>query len=176
MKAELLTLGMEVRHPGYGTGTVKAIQEHSVEIQFVDQRRTVHPETSGLEPAESQATLTGLHLPLNQLIRQTVDSAMERLGLERPEDAVRELAKRWKGGRMILHSIDPTLQTKEVELELFFHKLVMMRNNLRVLEQKVNSHEGLTSAEKFDWQQYITRCYGSMTTFNVLFQDKESQF
>lgn len=101
---------------------------------------------------------------------------MERLGLERPDDAVRELAKRWKGGRMVLHSTVPTLQTKEVELELFFHKLVMMRNNLRVLEQKVNSHEGLTAAEKFDWQQYITRCYGSMTTFNVLFQDKENQF
>ncbi|MSU34070.1 MAG: hypothetical protein EXS36_02965 [Pedosphaera sp.] len=176
MKAELLTLGMQVRHPDYGAGTVKVIHEHSAEIQFLDGRRTVHPETSGLEPAESQAALTGLHLPLTQLISQTVDSTLQRLGLERPDGAVRELAKRWKGGRMVLHPTDPTLQTKEVELQLFFHKLVMMRNNLRVLEQKVNSHEGLTSAEKFDWQQYITRCYGSMTTFNVLFQDKENQF
>jgi hypothetical protein len=69
------------------------------------------------------------------------------------------------------------LQTKELPLDAFFHKIVMMRNNLRTLEQKLNSApRSLTDTEKFDWQGYITRCYGSMTTFNVLFRNKEDQF
>ena len=176
MKLSELHVGQRVVHPQYGEGEVRSIHEHGAEVLFREGRKPVDPELSGLAPAEAQAGIQGLAVPLDQLIRQVVEATADRIGLEKPDSQVRELATRWKGGMMVLKPADPSLQPKELELEVFFHKLVMMRNQLRVLEQKVNSSETLSSAEKFDWQQYITRCYGSMTTFNLLFKDKESHF
>lgn len=167
---------MRVRHPAYGIGTVRAITEGTTDIQFEDQRRTVVPESSGIQPAEPQATLSSLSIPLALLIEQTVGAWVDKLGIQAPDHIVHEMAGRWRHGRLVLHPSDPALATKEVELEQFFHKIVMVRNNLRLLEQKVNASEGLSAAEKVDCQQYITRCYGSLTTFNLLFKDKESQF
>jgi len=71
---------------------------------------------------------------------------------------------------------DSSLRPNEVPLETFFHKIVMIRYNLRVLEQKVNGIDKLSEVDKFDLQQYITRCYGSLTTFNILFKNKDDQF
>ena len=176
MKIEALHIGMKVRHPQYGQGLVKTISEATADIQFDEGKRTVAPEPSGLEPAEPQAAIRGLDLPLNKFVQQTVDATIQRLGLEKPDSEVHMLSSRWHKGKIVLHPADPTLQTKEVPLEMFFHKIVGMRNQMRVLEQKINSHSKLDDAEKIDMQQYITRCYGSMTTFNLLFKEKEDQF
>jgi hypothetical protein len=176
MKIELLHVGMKVRHPQYGVGTVRSISEHAAEVRFDEGQRTVEPQGAGLEPAEPQAEVTGLTQPLGVFIKETTEAVVRALGLEKPESMADELLARWHNGRMVLHPSDPTLQTKEVPLEMFFHKIVMIRNNLRVLEQKINSHEKLSDAEKVEMQQYITRSYGSMTTFNVLFRNKEDQF
>ena len=129
-----------------------------------------------MEPAEPQVAVSGLSQPLKIYVQETAAAVVNALGLEKPESFSAELGTRWHHGRMVLHPADSSLQTKEVPLEVFFHKIVMMRNNLRVLEQKINGHEKLADAEKVEMQQYITRCYGSMTTFNMLFRDKENQF
>src|SRR2546430_16951171 len=101
---------------------------------------------------------------------------VEALGLEQKDMLVEGLATRWQRGTLVMQPADTSLQPKEVPLETFFHKIVMIRNNLRVLEQKVNASDKLSDADKFDLQQYITRCYGSLTTFNILFKNKDDQF
>jgi hypothetical protein len=87
-----------------------------------------------------------------------------------------EIANRWDGGEMILKPGKPGLQEKRIPLDSLFHKVVMIRDKLRVLEQKINAHPKLAADEKVQMQQYVTGCYGSLTTFNVLFADREDQF
>ena len=176
MKIEDMRIGMQVRHVQYGVGAVKSMNEHTADVRFDSGVHTVEPQASGLEPAETTAVISPLSIPVGLLIQRTVDAAMDKLGFEKPDAVVEKLGVRWHGGKVVMHPADTTLQTKDVPLEVFFHKIVMVRNNLRVLEQKINAHEKLTDGEKVEMQQYITRCYGSLTTFNVLFKEKEEQF
>jgi hypothetical protein len=176
MRHESMHVGMKVQHPDYGMGTVKSVSEHLADIRFDSGLRTLSPEQCDLKPAEAQAELNGLTVPLSAIISETVAAMVHELGLERDESVVEKLAARWQKGTLVLRPSDPTLQSKETPLEVFFHKIVMMRNNLRVLEQKINGHPQLSDAEKVEVQQYISRCYGSMTTFNILFKDKEDNF
>ena len=176
LNIESLHIGMKVLHPRYGVGIVRSLTQQTAEIAFDDAPRTVAPASSDLTSAEPAATLTELQVPLDNLIRQTAQSVVEALGLEKDDTIVEGLATRWQRGTLVMQSSDSSLQPKEVPLETFFHKIVMIRNNLRVLEQKVNASDKLSDADKFDLQQYITRCYGSLTTFNVLFKNKDDQF
>jgi hypothetical protein len=176
MKIQSIHIGMQVKHPQYGVGLIRGIAEHTVDVVFDDGKRIVDPEASGLEAAEAQLSVSGLERPLGPFIQEIINNTVNALGFEKPDAVVPELGVRWHGGKAVLHPADPALQTKEVPLETFFHKIVMVRNQLRVLEQKINAHEKLSDGEKIEMQQYITRCYGSLTTFNLLFKNKEGQF
>jgi hypothetical protein len=176
MKIQELTIGLKIRHPQYGIGIVKALNEYTAEIRFDEGTRAIEPEVSGVTPAEPTVSVNGLEMPLKQFIESTIQGTIDKLGFEKPDAVVENLGVRWHGGKLVLHPTDITLQTKEVPLEVFFHKVVGVRNQLRVLEQKINAHEKLSDGEKVEMQQYITRCYGSLTTFNILFKNKEDQF
>jgi hypothetical protein len=87
-----------------------------------------------------------------------------------------ELGAKWAGGEVVLKPGKDGLQEKRVPIDVFFHKIVMLRDRLRVLEQRINGNPKLAAEEKVQMQQYITACYGSLTTFNVLFADRDDQF
>jgi len=176
MKIQSLTVGLRVKHPQYGVGTVKAVSEHLAEIRFDDALRSIDPDLGEVTPAEPSMAVSGLEISLRQFVESMIETIVDRLGVEKPDATVDELGVRWHKGKAVLHPADSTLQTKEIPMEVFFHKVVGLRNQLRVLEQKINAHSVLTDGEKVEMQQYISRCYGSLTTFNLLFKTKEGQF
>ncbi|MDD1750369.1 MAG: hypothetical protein LUO89_10895 [Methanothrix sp.] len=170
---ELLN-GQVVYHAGFGTGRVVSIDGERVIVNFVKvgakffTHSTAEAELS-FEPFEDNEDDD----------RPDVDELKEALReVLRAEGLIGavDLGEKWDGGEMLLKPGKAGLQEKSVPIDSFFHKIVMVRNNLRVLEQNINSSEKLNDEDKVNLQQYITRCYGSLTTFNVLFADKKDWF
>jgi hypothetical protein len=176
MNTPILTPGMKIVHPNHGEGVVEKVSTGSAEIRFGNILRTIDPRLADIKVPEPMVKVGEVEVPLKTFVQGIVESTVNELGIEQPDASVSELGPRWIKGKLVMHPSDPTLQTKEVPLETFFHKIVMVRNQLRVLEQKINAHGKLDDAEKVEMQQYITRCYGSLTTFNILFKEKEDQF
>src|SRR5436853_6354823 len=100
---------MKVKRPHYGLGVVKTISEHTAEIKFEDGIKTVAPDTSGLEPGEAQAAISGLSQPLSIFVRETAQAVVAALGLEKPDTLIEKLAQRWHNGKLVIHSNDPSL-------------------------------------------------------------------
>ena len=176
MKAQSLTVGLRITHPNHGEGVVEKVSANAAEIRFGNILRTIDPEIADITMAEPNVKIGDAEIPLKQFVADTVEAVLDRLGFEQPDAVVEQLGTRWHNGRIMLHPADSALQPKEIPLATFFHKIVGVRNQLRVLEQKINAHDKLSDAEKVEMQQYITRCYGSLTTFNILFKEKDDQF
>jgi hypothetical protein len=138
-------------------------------------RRPRIDRAAGTEPDEAP---TPTVLP-EDLLEMDAEEFRRILGeVIREELGVRpvELAGKWQGGEVILKPGKEGLQEKRLPIDTIFHKVIMVRDRLRVLEQRINAHPTLAAEEKVQMQQYVTACYGSLTTFNVLFADREDQF
>ena len=171
MSEILLGVGSRVKHPQFGKGVIVQIRSDAYEITFIDiGTRNITRDYEGLEVIEAVET------PSDLTTYEKLEKSLIRV-LRRFSDIQETvpIGGRWTGGRMVLEPGDKSLKEKEVPIETFFHKIVMVRDRLRVLEQKINT-SALTDEEKVELQQYITRVYGSLTTFNILFKNKEDQF
>ncbi|HZF49909.1 MAG TPA: hypothetical protein VE093_14720 [Polyangiaceae bacterium] len=112
-----------------------------------------------------------IDMDMDEFRRVLREVLSEELGIGRVE-----MGGRWQGGELVLRPGKPGTQEKKVPLDAFFHKIVMIRDRLRVLEQKINTSDQMSDADKVQLQAYITACYGSLTTFNVLFAKREDGF
>lgn len=175
MEIHTLGIGARVKHPTFGKGVVFDIDDRTVHVFFQQEgEQTISRSFQGLEvlaPGPDPGT-DAEALDLEE-VKDALREVLEEM--DQPQRVV-EMAPRYDGGMLVLRPRDPELKSKEIPMEEFFHKIVMMRDRFRVLEQKINAHKGLSDQEKVDLQQYITRCYGSLTTFNILFEDKEDHF
>jgi hypothetical protein len=173
LNIQSIGIGARIKHPVFGVGIVVGIDITTIKVFFKGEGdKEISRTFAGIEVIEPAA-----EAPDNSLKIDDVEKMLKRV-LVSFSDVSRkyELGGRWEGGIMVLKPASPELQSKEVPIETFFHKIVMMRDRLRVLEQNINSHDKLTDEDKVNLQQYITRVYGSMTTFNVLFANKEDFF
>lgn len=161
-------LGTIVRHRDFGRGRIVAYDGDRYVIVFPGgEARTVAFAFDGLEAEGSAGD------PELDRIAEVVRSVLGDHGWL---DVDLELGRRWVGGTLRLIPGKADAQPKEVPIEVFLKKLVGIRDRLRVLEQKINSHPSLAAEEKLELQGYITRCYGSLTSFNVLFGNRASWF
>ena len=165
-----LGIGSRVKHPAYGDGVIIRLHVAAYEVCFVQfGLKMVGKEYSNWEvveriPTEEAVSFSEAEESLVKILRSWAGVGLEKV----------ELGERWINGKMVLQA--DGVQPKEIPIDTFFHKIVMMRDRLRVLEQAINAHKKLSDEDKVNLQQYITRCYGSMTTFNILFKNKENYF
>lgn len=161
-----------MEHPNFGEGIVVDLDQSTINVFFKSEGdRAIDRSYEGLEIIESPAEVDAV-LDI-ETVEASIRSVIKEF-IDNPEPI--QLAGKWDGGTVILKPGDEELQSKEIPIDTFFHKIVMVRDRLRVLEQNINSHDKLSDSDKVHLQQYISRIYGSLTTFNVLFAKKDDHF
>ncbi len=166
----ILGISSRIKHPEYGIGVVTNVTSKHYWVTFIE---------NGLETIDIDSDfeiIDAVEDEVDSVSFYEVETILRNM-LKKWSDVseIVPIADKWKGGKLIFEPGDTNLKGKEIPIDNFFHKIVMVRDRIRVMEQKINS-SNLDEQEKIDLQQYITRMYGSLTTFNVLFKNKSQQF
>ena len=172
MEQTTLGIGTRLQHTHHGPGVIVGIRFATYLVSFFNH---------GIKEIDKNDDKLDEIIPENVSAEVETQSETEKslLKILRLWGGITEnvpLGDKWIKGTLLIQPFDKSLKPKEIPVEDFFHKIVMLRDRLRVLEQNINSNKKLTDEEKVNLQQYITRCYGSLTTFNVLFRNKEQWF
>ena len=172
MDQTLLGIGTRLQHTIHGPGVIVGIRYATYLVSFI-HHGIIEVDKTDTKLDDIQPENVTEEIETNSNVEK---SLLKILRLWGDVSEIVKLGDRWVGGTMLLQPKDTSLKPKEIPIEVFFHKIVMARDRLRVLEQNINSNKNLTDEEKVNLQQYITRIYGSFTTFNVLFKNKEHWF
>ncbi len=172
MNDEELGIGSRIKHPQFGIGVVINVKSKTYSVVFAEKGRIevakAYNAIEVIEAAEPDTDLISL---------SNIESTLINI-LKKYSDIseVVPLGERWLGGKMVFYPANPNQQPKEIMIDVFFNKIIMLRDRLRVMEQRINAHDKLSEEDKINLQQYLTRIYGSLTTFNVFFKEKDHHF
>ncbi|MEP3210129.1 MAG: hypothetical protein ABJN95_13100 [Maribacter sp.] len=168
---QILGIGSRIDHTEFGKGVVTNVTSKYYWVTFMEnglETIAVDSEFEIIEAVEDEVdsvSFSEVEQSLIAILRKWSDAS-----------SISPIADKWKGGTLVLAPKDTGLANKEIPIQTFFHKVVMVRDRIRVMEQKINASKNLDDQEKVDLQQYITRIYGSLTTFNVLFKNQSDHF
>lgn len=168
---QILGIGSRINHPQHGKGVVTNVTAKMYWVTFIEnglETIATDEDFEVLEAAEDDVDTVSFY--------EVEKSLRDILKKWNGFSEIVPIADKWKGGTLVLQPANSGLASKEIPIDTFFHKIVMLRDRLRVMEQKINASKELAEQDKVDLQQYITRCYGSLTTFNVLFKNNSQHF
>lgn len=169
-------IGTTVEHPHFGRGVIVEAASEFYTIWFKSQP-TAKQVTKDYKELRILKAIDAAPQADGAITIADIEMALDNLLDRRLNDfQLVPMATKWNNGTLIMKPADDSLQGKEIPVETFFHKIVMVRDRLRLIEAKINAHKVLTDAEKVELQQYVTASYGSLTTFNVLFKETYHQF
>lgn len=172
MEQTKLGIGTRLQHAKHGPGVIVGVRMATYLITFINDGTTeIDKNDPGLEEIIPESVTAEI-----ETTSEVEKSLLKILRLYSEASDTVPLGDRWNGGKLVLVPANEDQKSKELPIEVFFHKIVMLRDRLRVLEQQVNAHKKLSDEDKVNLQQYITRIYGTLTTFNVLFKNKEDWF
>lgn len=167
---KLLGIGSRINHATYGKGVVTNVTSQHYWVTFIE---------NGLETIDLDSEFD---------VIEAADGDVDTVSFFEVESSLVKILKQWsdvseivpiadkyKGGKLILEPADTSMKPYELPIDKFFHKITMVRDRLRVMEQRINASD-MDEQGKIDLQQYITRIYGSLTSFNILFKSKANNF
>lgn len=167
---KILGIGSRINHPDFGKGVITNVSQKEYWVTFIEnglETIALESEFDIIESAENEVDTVSFYD-----VEQSLLSILKKWS---EISEIVPIADKWKGGKIILEPGQTGVANKEIPIDTFFHKIIMVRDRIRVMEQKINA-SNIEEIEKIELQQYITRIYGSLTTFNVLFKSQNQYF